>query len=70
MSSEENKAAATGDKPTEDDGAKKAVTDMDDDEDRVWCNARPFIQAFSSTLHPIHSVFSIRHPKINPRGFS
>jgi len=34
MSSEENKAAATGDKPTEDDGAKKAVTDMDDDEDR------------------------------------
>ena len=42
MSSDENKAAsaaAGSDKPTEDDGAKKAVADMDDDEDRV-CNAR------------------------------
>ena len=34
MSSDENKAAAA-DKPTEDDGAKKPVTDTDDDEDRV-----------------------------------
>ena len=34
MSSEDNKAA-TGEKPTEEDGAKRAADDMDDDEDRV-----------------------------------
>ena len=49
MSSDENKAAAA-DKPTEDDGAKKPVTDTDDDEDRV---RKKFKTVASITSHQI-----------------
>ena len=49
MSSDENKAAAA-DKPTEDDGAKKAVADTDDDEDRVSVTSKAFSHQILSNL--------------------
>ena len=49
MSSDENKAAAA-DKPTEDDGAKKAVADTDDDEDRVSVTSKAFSHPIMSNL--------------------
>ena len=62
MSSDENKAAAA-DKPTEDDGAKKAVADTDDDEDRVSVTLKAFSHQILNKYCPIYK-FKLYYPRL------